>query len=101
MQKRGFTTTSIVTMMQRTGNIYRRADRAVWIKPQGYVHDPLGLADSVCQARYERYKDYRSQGHSAEEAAKLSKMPEPKTGIGYRVNDKPVRLQVDWSKQDI
>ncbi|MDY4385116.1 RHS repeat-associated core domain-containing protein [Pectobacterium aroidearum] len=53
------------------------------IRPQGYVAnplefcDPLGLARFVCQARYERYKDYRSQGYSAEEAAKLSKGANP------------------------
>ncbi|PWD65359.1 hypothetical protein DF215_21520 [Pectobacterium versatile] len=53
------------------------------IRPQSYVTnplefcDPLGLARSVCQARYERYKDYRSQGYSAEEAAKLSKGANP------------------------
>ncbi|VEJ57112.1 RHS repeat-associated core domain-containing protein [Pragia fontium] len=36
----------------------------------GWV-DPLGL---VCDARYERYKDFRAQGYTAEEAAKLSKL---------------------------
>ncbi|WP_072036297.1 GH-E family nuclease, partial [Pectobacterium brasiliense] len=49
------------------------------IRPQAYVHnplewvDPLGLAGSVCRARYKRYKKYRSQGYSAQDAAKLSK----------------------------
>ncbi len=34
---------------------------------------------SVCQALYERYKDYRSQVYSVEEAAKLSKGANPAT----------------------
>ncbi len=37
--------------------------------PTGWV-DPLGL---VCKERYERYKEYRNQGMSASDAAKLSK----------------------------
>ncbi|UVO07428.1 hypothetical protein LW347_16310 [Pectobacterium polonicum] len=36
---------------------------------------------SVCQALYERYKDYRSQVYSVEEAAKLSKGANPATII--------------------
>ncbi|MBN6073761.1 hypothetical protein HYE60_00475, partial [Aggregatibacter actinomycetemcomitans] len=72
--------------------------------PYGYVGiptkfvDPLGL--QVCPARYERYKDFRKQGYSAQEAARLSK-PDTATGVGYGVNDPPVRIPGEWSKQDI
>ena len=72
--------------------------------PYGYVGiptaflDPLGL--QVCPRRYERYKDFRKQGYSAQEAARLSR-PDTATGVGYGVNDPPVRIPGKWSKQDI
>ena len=46
-------------------------------RPQGYVADPNGWIDplglAVCQARYNRYKDLRSKGFSAKDAARYSK----------------------------
>ncbi|NEN75795.1 RHS repeat-associated core domain-containing protein [Pelistega sp. NLN82] len=73
--------------------------------PYSYVFNPLNCIDqfglAICPARYERYKQFRAQGKSAQLAAKLSKIPNTVTGVGYGINDTPVRIQGKWSNQDI
>ncbi|WP_275374626.1 RHS repeat-associated core domain-containing protein [Xenorhabdus bovienii] len=72
--------------------------------PYGYVHNPTNFIDpyglQTCPVLKQRVLDNIAASKAARESSNFGK-PNPKTGFGYGVNDKPVRISKDWSKQDI